>query len=90
MLREEGVGLALDRVEDLAAALAAADVAALRRRVADVRARLTVKAQIGRIAELYRDVAADQRWATAKPRYGRQALAMSPAGAALARRAASP
>jgi glycosyltransferase involved in cell wall biosynthesis len=90
MLREEGVGLALDQVEDLVAALAAADVAALRRRVADARARLTVEAQIGRIAELYRDVAADERWATAKPRYGRQAVAISPARAASAPEAASP
>ena len=57
VLREEGVGIALDRVEDLAAALAAADVEALRRRVARVRRRFTVEAQIGRIAELYREVA---------------------------------
>jgi len=56
-LREEGVGIALDRVEDLAAALAAADVDALRRRVAEARRRFTVEAQIGCIAALYREVA---------------------------------
>jgi glycosyltransferase involved in cell wall biosynthesis len=64
VLHEDGVGLALDDVSGLAAALADADVMALRRRVAEVRLRYTVEAQIGRIAELYADVAA-QRWATA-------------------------
>jgi glycosyltransferase involved in cell wall biosynthesis len=70
MLGEEGVGIALRDVSGLAAALADADVAALRRRVAERRERFTVEAQIGRIAELYRDVAgaepvAAHRWATA-------------------------
>ena len=54
MLGAEGVGIALDDVGDLAAALAAADVAALRARVAERRARYTVEAQIGQIAALYR------------------------------------
>ena len=58
MLSEEGVGIALDDVGDLAAALASADVTALRARVAERRARYTVEAQIGRIAALYRDVVA--------------------------------
>ena len=58
MLSEEGVGIALDDVGELAAALASADVVALRRRVAAARERYTVEAQIGRIAALYREVAA--------------------------------
>ena len=61
MLGEEGVGIALDRVEDLAAALASADVAALRERVAAGRERFTVEHHIGRIAALYREVAASGR-----------------------------
>ncbi len=58
MLHEEGVGIALDDVSELAAALAGADVAALRRRVAETRSRFTVESQIGRIAALYADVVA--------------------------------
>lgn len=57
MLREEGVGIALDRVEDLAAALAAADAGALRDRIARARERFTVEHEIERIAALYREVA---------------------------------
>ena len=57
MLREEGVGIALDRVEELAAALAAADVDALRGRVAAARERFTVEHEIDRIALLYREIA---------------------------------
>jgi glycosyltransferase involved in cell wall biosynthesis len=57
MLHEEGVGIALDDVGELAEAVAEADLAGLRRRVAERRARYTVEAQIGTIAELYRDVA---------------------------------
>ena len=56
MLREEGVGIALDRVEDLAPALAAADAGALRARVAAARARFTVEHEIDRVAALYREV----------------------------------
>jgi glycosyltransferase involved in cell wall biosynthesis len=56
MLHEEGVGIALDDVSELGAALANADVAALRRRVAATRSRFTVESQIGRIAALYADV----------------------------------
>jgi glycosyltransferase involved in cell wall biosynthesis len=73
-LDEEGVGIALDDVGELAAALAAADVTALRRRVAERRGHYTVEGQIGRVAALYRDVAAGgglaaaHRWATANPR----------------------
>ena len=58
MLREDGVGIALDDVTDLAAALASVDVAALRQRVAERRERYTVEAQIGRVAALYADVVA--------------------------------
>jgi glycosyltransferase involved in cell wall biosynthesis len=61
MLREEGVGIALDRVEDLAAAVASADVAALRERVAAGRERFTVEHHIGRIAALYREVVGSWR-----------------------------
>ena len=64
MLNEEGAGLALDDVGELASALAAADVGGLRRRVAARRERYTVESQIARIAALYDEVAA-HRWATA-------------------------
>ena len=56
MLCEEGVGIALDRVEDLAAALAEADAGALRARIAAARERFTVEHEIERIAALYREV----------------------------------
>jgi glycosyltransferase involved in cell wall biosynthesis len=56
LLREEGVGIALDRVDDVAVALAAADADELRRRVALARDRFTVEHQIDRIAALYREV----------------------------------
>jgi glycosyltransferase involved in cell wall biosynthesis len=56
-LREEGVGIALDDVSQVAGALAGADVVGLRERVAAVRDRVTVEGQIGRIAALYADVA---------------------------------
>ena len=61
MLGEEGVGIALDDVGELAAALASADVAALRRRVAERRERYTVESQIQRIAALYAEVAGAAR-----------------------------
>ena len=54
---EQGVGIALDSVSELGAALREADVGALRSRVAAARGRVTVEGQIGRIAALYRDVA---------------------------------
>jgi glycosyltransferase involved in cell wall biosynthesis len=56
MLSEDGVGIALDDVSELAAALASADVVGLRERVAAQRGCCTVEAQIGRISALYRDV----------------------------------
>jgi glycosyltransferase involved in cell wall biosynthesis len=57
MLREEGVGIALDDPGELTAALAASDYAALRERVAAARTRFTVEHQVDRIAALYREVA---------------------------------
>jgi glycosyltransferase involved in cell wall biosynthesis len=57
MLLAEGVGIALDRVEDLATALAAVDASALRDRIARARRRFTVEHEIERIAALYREVA---------------------------------
>jgi glycosyltransferase involved in cell wall biosynthesis len=56
MLREEGVGIAVGSVSDVAEALAGADVAGLRARVAAARERFTVEHEIERIAALYRDV----------------------------------
>ncbi len=56
-LREEGAGIALDRVEDLAAALAETDAGALRARIMAARERFTVEHEIERIAALYREVA---------------------------------
>ena len=56
MLREQGLGIALERVEDLASALAEADAGALRDRIATARARFTVEHEIDRIAALYREV----------------------------------
>ncbi len=64
MLGEEGVGIALGDVGELAEAVAAADITALRRRVAARRERYTVESQVSRIAALYDEVAA-HRWATA-------------------------
>ena len=74
MLHEEGVGIALDRVEDLAAALAAADVSTLRDRVAAARERFTVEAQIGRIAALYRELAGKEGADERQRRLGRSGV----------------
>jgi glycosyltransferase involved in cell wall biosynthesis len=49
----EGVGVSVDTVDGLAGRLAALDVVALRRRVAEVRDRLTVEANIARLTDLY-------------------------------------
>lgn len=53
LVEEEGIGIVLDRVEDLGAALAAIDVPSLRRRVAAARGRFTVEGNMGQIVELY-------------------------------------
>jgi len=56
----EGVGLSLDSVDELGDRLAAVDLAGLRRRVAAARPRLTVEANIHRIASLYEAVLAER------------------------------
>lgn len=57
-LRHEGLGVSVDTVEGVAAALEQVDLAALRRRVAAARDRLTVEANIDHILELYDQVVA--------------------------------
>lgn len=57
LVSEEGVGLSLDSTDGLAARLAEVDVVALRGRVAAARGRFTVEANIGRVTELYEEVA---------------------------------
>jgi glycosyltransferase involved in cell wall biosynthesis len=52
-VEEEGLGIALDSVEELPERLAVADVPAMRERVAEVRLGLTVEANIGRLTEFY-------------------------------------
>jgi glycosyltransferase involved in cell wall biosynthesis len=54
----EGVGVSLPTLDGLAGQLESLDVSTLRRRVADARQRLTVEANIGRIAGLYEELAA--------------------------------
>jgi hypothetical protein len=58
MVRDEGLGVVLESPDDLGAALREVDLPALRRRAAASRERLTVEANIGRVSELYRVVAA--------------------------------
>ncbi len=57
-LDEEGVGVSLSTLEDLPGQLDRLDVVELRRRVASARSRLTVEANISRIASLYEEVVA--------------------------------
>jgi hypothetical protein len=57
LIREEGVGLSLPSPDDLPTRLREVDLPALRRRVAAVRERLTVEANIAGVLELYRTVA---------------------------------
>jgi glycosyltransferase involved in cell wall biosynthesis len=56
LLCEHGVGIALDDVAQLPAALRDLDLPALRRRVAAVRMRLTTEANIDRLLQLYDDL----------------------------------
>ena len=56
LVTEEGVGVSLDSLDDLASRLGELDVAALRRRTAESRPRFTVEANIGRLVELYEAV----------------------------------
>jgi glycosyltransferase involved in cell wall biosynthesis len=53
---EHDVGLVLGSVEELAERLGRVDVAALRARVADLRSRFTIEANIGRLLDLYEAV----------------------------------
>jgi glycosyltransferase involved in cell wall biosynthesis len=53
LVEEEGLGLVLNRVEDLGAALEAVDRSALRRRVAAARGDFTVEGNMGPIVGLY-------------------------------------
>ena len=72
MLSEDGVGIALDDVSELAAALASADVVGLRERVAERRGRYTVEApDRADLGALPRGRGAPtQRWATANAAVG--------------------
>ena len=55
-VEETGVGATLTTVDDLGAQLAELDLAALRRRAAAARFKLTVEANIERVANLYEDI----------------------------------
>ena len=57
LVTEEGVGVSLDSLDDLAGRLGELDVVGLRRRTAEARRRFTVEANIGRLVELYERVA---------------------------------
>ena len=57
LVTEEGVGVSLDRLDDLDAQLQELDVVGLRRRAAEVRTGFTVEAHVGRLVELYEAVA---------------------------------
>jgi glycosyltransferase involved in cell wall biosynthesis len=63
-LDEEGLGLTLDRVDDLEARLRDVDLLALRRRVALARVALTVEANIDRVLGFYDGVVGRQEAAT--------------------------
>jgi glycosyltransferase involved in cell wall biosynthesis len=67
LVDEERIGVVLDRVEDLAAALAALDVPTLRRRVAAVRGRFTVEGNMGQILGLYDELTQPVRTPTGPP-----------------------
>ena len=56
LVAAEGVGVSLDTVDQLAARPAELDMVGLRRRVAEVRDRLTVEANIARLTGLYDEV----------------------------------
>jgi glycosyltransferase involved in cell wall biosynthesis len=58
LVRDGALGLSLTSLDDLLAQLTAVGLVDLRRRVAAVRSRLTVEANIGRLAELYETVTA--------------------------------
>jgi glycosyltransferase involved in cell wall biosynthesis len=60
LVREKGVGIALDSPSDLASALAGSDIAELRRRVVAARTTLTVEHNIHRLVDLYHGVIAGE------------------------------
>ena len=57
MLERQGVGISLERPEELARRLAEVDYSRMRQRVAEVRWDMTVEGAIGAIAALYDDLA---------------------------------
>jgi glycosyltransferase involved in cell wall biosynthesis len=57
VVETRGVGISLARLEDLGRRLAEVELSALRRRVAEERAHLTVEANVARIVDLYESVA---------------------------------
>jgi glycosyltransferase involved in cell wall biosynthesis len=67
LVEEEGIGVVLDRVADLGAALAELDLPAVRRRVAAARDRFTVEGNIGQIVELYDELTQPVRTPTGPP-----------------------
>jgi glycosyltransferase involved in cell wall biosynthesis len=54
---EQGLGISLDSVDDLARALATVDLLALRRRVAAARFQFTVESKVAELHDLYADLA---------------------------------
>ena len=67
LVDEEGIGVVLDRVEDVSAALAGLDATGLRRRVAAARGRFTVEGNMGQIVELYDELTRPVRTPTGPP-----------------------
>ncbi len=67
LVDEERIGVVLDRVEDLGAALGQLDVPALRARVAAVRGRFTVEGNMGQIVGLYDELTRPVRTPTGPP-----------------------
>jgi len=57
LVRDHGVGIVVERPEDLAGRLRDADLGALRARAADSRRRFTVEGHIGALVALYRETA---------------------------------
>lgn len=60
-VEQEGVGIVVDAVEDVAEAVREIDLVALRRTVAHNRDRFTFESQLGQVADLYRTLAATAR-----------------------------
>ena len=64
LVAEEGVGISLEALDELADQLAAVDLPALRTRVAKARPRLVVEARIGPLVDLYEELAGRPAGAT--------------------------